>query len=99
MHSLHVTKTQIGFLSGCLLMSYGISKGIMSNLSDKADPKRFMALGLFLSAMVNINLTFLGVSYWIIALLVILLGIFQGMGVTPALSQFPIGFQSSLEAP
>lgn len=71
----------------------------MSNLSDKADPKRFMALGLFLSAMVNINLTFLGVSYWIIALLVILLGIFQGMGVTPALSQFPIGFQSSLEAP
>lgn len=81
---LHITKAQIGFLSSCLLISYGISKGFMSNLSDKADPKRFMSLGLFLCACISLLLAFLGVNYWLIVILIVLLGIFQGMGVGPA---------------
>lgn len=81
---LYLTKAQIGFLSSCLLISYGISKGFMSNFADKADPKRFMSLGLFLCACISLLLAFIGVNYWLIAFLVILLGIFQGMGVGPS---------------
>ncbi|PAB00283.1 MFS transporter [Enterococcus canintestini] len=83
-HSLNISKTEIGFLCSCLLISYGLSKGIMSSLSDKADPKRFMALGLFLCSVISILLFLFGHSYLIIAFLIILLGIFQGMGVGPA---------------
>ncbi|MCI3861392.1 MFS transporter [Lactococcus garvieae] len=83
-HVLNLNKSQIGFLCSCLLISYGLSKGIMSSLSDKADPKRFMSLGLLLCAVTNFCLFFLSHSYIAIAILIIFLGVFQGMGVGPA---------------
>jgi MFS family permease len=36
---LDLSATQIGLLSSCMLIAYGISKGIMSSLADKASPK------------------------------------------------------------
>lgn len=36
---LHLSATEIGMLSSCMLIAYGISKGIMSSLADKANPK------------------------------------------------------------
>lgn len=50
---LHLSATEVGLLSSCLLIAYGISKGFMSSLADKADPKRYMALGLLMCGLVN----------------------------------------------
>ncbi|EIW1518253.1 MFS transporter, partial [Klebsiella pneumoniae] len=62
---------------------YGISKGVMSSLADKASPKVFMACGLVLCAIVNVGLGF-STAFWVFAALVVLNGLFQGMGVGPS---------------
>ncbi len=76
---LDLSATQIGLLSSCMLIAYGISKGVMSSLADKASPKVFMACGLVLCAIVNIGLGF-STAFWVFAALVVLNGLFQGMG-------------------
>ncbi|MCG7319184.1 phosphoglycerate transporter PgtP [Brevibacillus laterosporus] len=80
---LHLSATEVGLLSSCLLIAYGISKGFMSSLADKADPKRYMALGLLMCGLVNIMMGFT-TAFWMFAALVVLNGIFQGMGVGPS---------------
>ncbi|EGI1167646.1 phosphoglycerate transporter PgtP, partial [Escherichia coli] len=80
---LDLSATQIGVLSSCMLIAYGISKGVMSSLADKASPKVFMACGLVLCAIVNVGLGF-STAFWIFAALVVLNGLFQGMGVGPS---------------
>ncbi len=77
------TKQDIGFISGAMLIVYGFSKGIMSALADKSNPKYFMIFGLLMSALVNLMMGF-GTSFWIFFFLCILNGIFQGMGAGPA---------------
>ena len=67
---LDLSATQIGLLSSCMLIAYGISKGIMSSLADKASPKVFMACGLILCAIVNVGLGF-STGFWIFAALVV----------------------------
>ncbi|MDF7663966.1 MFS transporter [Bifidobacterium sp. ESL0763] len=81
---LHLTKGEVGMLSSCLLIAYGLGKGFMSALADKANPKRFMVTGLVICAILNIGLAFFGVNVWATAFILILLGLFQGMGVGPA---------------
>ncbi|VUC79735.1 phosphoglycerate transporter [Salmonella sp. NCTC 11881] len=80
---LDLSATQIGLLSSCMLIAYGISKGVMSSLADKASPKVFMACGLVLCAIVNVGLGFSS-AFWIFAALVVFNGLFQGMGVGPS---------------
>lgn len=80
---LHFDTEAIGILTSLMLITYGISKGVMSNLSDKASPKRFMAVGLILCALVNVGLGF-SFEYWMFFVFVILNGLFQGMGVGPS---------------
>lgn len=82
-NQLEVSKAEIGLITGSMLIAYGVSKGLMSALSDKADPKRYMALGLILCALINIILGFCNSLYAYIAC-VIMLGVFQGMGVGPS---------------
>ncbi len=60
-----------------MLIAYGISKGVMSSLADKASPKVFMACGLVLCAIVNVGTGF-STAFWIFAALVVLNGLFQG---------------------
>ena len=83
MKALSLTKTDIGLLSSCMLITYGISKGVMSSLADKCNPKYYMVFGLLLSCLVNLFLGF-STAYWMFVVLVILNGIFQGMGAGPA---------------
>ncbi|QHM77426.1 Phosphoglycerate transporter protein [Mixta theicola] len=80
---LDLSATQIGLLSSCMLIAYGISKGVMSSLADKASPKVFMACGLVLCALVNVGLGF-SAAFWVFVALVVLNGLFQGMGVGPS---------------
>ena len=80
---LHLSATEVGMLSSYMLIAYGVSKGIMSSLADKADPKRYMALGLLMCAAVNLTMGF-STAFWMFAGLVVLNGMFQGMGVGPS---------------
>jgi MFS transporter, OPA family, phosphoglycerate transporter protein len=80
--SLGLSATEVGLLTSCMLIAYGISKGIMSSLADKCSPKVYMALGLLLCALVNVMLGF-STAFWMFAVLVALNGLFQGMGVGP----------------
>jgi OPA family phosphoglycerate-like MFS transporter len=66
-----------------MLIAYGISKGVMSSLADKASPKVFMACGLVMCAAVNVGLGFSS-AFWIFVALVVINGLFQGMGVGPS---------------
>lgn len=79
---LDLSATSVGLLSSYMLIAYGLSKGYMSSLADKANPKRFMALGLVLCALLNMVMGFSS-SFTAFAVLVVLLGTFQGMGVGP----------------
>ena len=79
----HFTKQDIGFLSGTMLVAYGLSKGVMSVIADKTNPKYFMLIGLAMSGVVNIMMGF-GTVFWIFFFLCILNGIFQGMGAGPS---------------
>lgn len=81
---LDLSKTQLGLLSSCLLITYGLSKGFMSVLADKANPKYFMAIGLTLCVILNVLMGFT-THYSLFIGLVILLGLFQGMGVGPSI--------------
>ncbi|PDY43821.1 phosphoglycerate transporter PgtP [Bacillus pseudomycoides] len=80
---LNLSATEVGLLSSCMLIAYGVSKGLMSSLADKANPKSYMALGLLLCAMVNIMMGF-STAFWMFAILVVFNGFFQGMGVGPS---------------
>ena len=80
---LALPKKDIGFISGTMLIVYGISKGVMSALADKSNPKHFMIFGVLMSAIVNLLMGF-SASFWIFLFLCILNGIFQGMGAGPA---------------
>lgn len=94
---LNLNIKEVGLIMNSMLISYGIGKGFMSALSDKANPKYFLSLGLILSAITNLLIVFAlklgqlsnmgGLPYMMTAfiLLVILNGVFQGMGVGPCL--------------
>lgn len=79
---LHYSKTELGLLWSGLYLSYGISKFLSGILSDKSNPRVFMATGLFLSALANI---FFGMSSSLVALAIfwILNGWVQAMGWPP----------------
>lgn len=81
---LSLTKTEIGLLMGCMMVTYGLSKGFMSMLSDKANPKYFMSLGLAICILINVLMSF-STNFTLFIGLVVLLGLFQGMGVGPSI--------------
>jgi len=81
------TKTELGLALSFLAISYGLSKFIMGNVSDRSNVRYFMPLGLFLSA---ITMIFMGVmpiatsSLLIMSILLFVNGWFQGMGWPPS---------------
>lgn len=79
---LGLTKTQVGFVASALGLSYGISKFVMGNISDRSNARYFLAIGLILSGVVNLllpNTT----SVIIMFILMLLNGWVQGMGWPP----------------
>lgn len=57
-----LTATQLGIVGACLYWSYAISKLINGFLADSSNIKRFMALGITVSAVMNLIMGLLGVS-------------------------------------
>ena len=79
------SKSQLGMVLASLPLAYGISKFVMGSVSDRSNPRYFLALGLILSAIISIvfgtNLV-LG-SFSLMLVLMFLNGWFQGMGWPP----------------
>lgn len=57
-----LTATQLGIIGACLYWTYAAGKLVNGFLGDRANIKRFMALGLVLSASANFIMGILGIS-------------------------------------
>lgn len=82
MEHLHLSKGDVGLIASALAAAYGLSKFVMGNVSDRSNPRYFMATGLILSAIVNLFFGFL-TSLWALTLFWFANGWFQGMGWGP----------------
>ena len=76
------TLEEVGLLGSALAVAYGLSKFLMGNVSDRSNPRVFLASGLILSAIINIIFanTFV---FPIMMVLIALNGWVQGMGWPP----------------
>ncbi|MGI9274355.1 MAG: phosphoglycerate transporter protein PgtP [Endozoicomonas sp.] len=77
------TKTELGLALSAVSFAYGFSKFLMGNLSDRSDARKFMTLGLFLSAGTMIFMGTAAIATTSVTSMFILLflnGWFQGMG-------------------
>ncbi len=82
-----MTATGIGIVANAVLFAYGLSKFFMAMLSDRANARYFMPLGLALSAVMNLLIAFvpvLSASVGVFAVMMFLNGWFQGMGWPPS---------------
>ncbi len=79
---LHYSNTKLGLLGSLLYITYGAGKFVNGVLGDHLNPRRFMALGLLLSA---ISCALFGASHSLLlfALFWALNGWFQSMGFPP----------------
>jgi OPA family glycerol-3-phosphate transporter-like MFS transporter len=81
------SRGELGIAFSGVSIAYGLSKFFMGNVSDRSNPKYFMPLGLFLSALIMLILGFAPfalASVPIIFILLFLNGWFQGMGWPPS---------------
>lgn len=82
MSELHLDKAQLGIMGTILALTYGVSKFFNGVVSDRSNPRYFMAIGLILTGMCNIFFGFSS-SLWVFALFWGLNGWFQGFGWPP----------------
>jgi len=77
-----ISKTQLGLVLSAMPLAYGISKFVMAILSDRSNPRYFMATGLIISALLNMILgtQFALNSVALMFCLMFLSGWCQGMG-------------------
>ena len=78
---LHMSTGQVGLIATALAMAYGISKFVMGSVSDRSNPRWFLATGIILSGVVNIFFGFL--PAWSMIWLWMINGWLQGMGWAP----------------
>ncbi len=80
--TLGFDKSQLGMLGSILSISYGISKFLSGIMSDRSNPRYFMAIGLIMTGLFNV---FFGFSSTLLLFAVFwgLNGWFQGWGWPP----------------
>lgn len=80
--ALAYNKSMIGDILAATAIAYGIGKFLMGYLSDHSNPRKFIAVGLLMTAAVNF---FFGAAtnYWVHLGLWTLNGLIQGMGYGP----------------
>ncbi|MEK7858242.1 MAG: MFS transporter [Elusimicrobiota bacterium] len=79
---LHLTTGDVGLIATALSVAYGVSKFAMGSVSDRSNPRTFMATGLIVSGLINILFGTL-TSLWAMVFWWFLNGWFQGMGWSP----------------
>ena len=97
MDAYNFTKSEIGLLMSTMLVVYGLAKFVMGSLADKSNVKVFMAVGLVLSALLNLAMGF-SVGFWAFTAFVALNGIFQAMGVAPSFITLANWFPGKMRA-
>ncbi|TGN17367.1 MFS transporter [Leptospira idonii] len=80
--ALSYSRQDIADILTVTAISYGIGKFLMGALSDRSNPKKFMAVGLALTAILNFAFGFAN-HYWVHLILWGLNGLVQGMGWPP----------------
>jgi OPA family sugar phosphate sensor protein UhpC-like MFS transporter len=75
-------KSELGFIATILSLAYGLSKFVSGVLGDRSNPRYFMAIGLFLTGVINICFGFSSSLFWF-AIFWGLNGWFQGFGWPP----------------
>ena len=79
---LGYTKTQLGRLGSLLYISYGCAKALFGIVSDRVNPRTFMAFGLMASAALNVGFS-LSNTLFAFSLFWLLNGLVQAMGAPP----------------
>lgn len=76
-----LTPDQLGLVGAGLGVAYGFSKFFMGNLSDRSNAKVFLALGLFITGLINLLLPSI-LSFGVLVLFIVMFinGWAQGMG-------------------
>lgn len=77
------SKGDVGLIATGLAVAYGLSKFVMGNVSDRSNPRWFMATGLILSGLINLLFPTLVGSLWAMLALWFVNGWAQGMGWAP----------------
>lgn len=77
------SKGEVGMIATALSISYGLSKFIMGNVSDRSNPRYFMATGLILSGLLNFIFPSFVLSLLAMFILWFANGWAQGMGWAP----------------
>jgi len=80
--SLGYTDSMIGDILAVTALSYGLGKFLMGAVSDRSDARKFMALGLLMTAICNFAFGATN-NYTMHLILWTLNGFFQGMGWPP----------------
>ncbi len=80
--ALAYTKSEIGDMLAATAIAYGLGKFLMGSLSDRSNPRTFMATGLLLTALSNFAFGWVS-GYWVHLTLWTLNGFVQGMGWAP----------------
>ncbi|HEX4415578.1 MAG TPA: MFS transporter [Lacipirellulaceae bacterium] len=80
--SLHYSREMIGTIAAVTSLTYGLSKFLMGAVSDRSDPRKFMSVGLAMTALCNFAFgasSSYNTHLWLWGLN----GFFQGMGWPP----------------
>ncbi|MCU5371805.1 MULTISPECIES: glycerol-3-phosphate transporter [Bacillus cereus group] len=80
------SKGELGVILSAVSIAYGLSKFLMGIVSDRCNPRYFLAAGLFLSGIINIvfgSFAFITTSIILMFVLQFLNGWVQGMGWPP----------------
>lgn len=91
MHEYSFSISQIGLILSTFGIGYGISKLFMGALSDKANTKYFLIIGLYLSALFNAGLAFTH-NFYIIIGLMLLMSSAQSMGAPACQREISLWF-------
>ncbi|MFC4892136.1 MFS transporter [Pseudofrancisella aestuarii] len=76
-----LTPDQLGLIGAALGVAYGLSKFFMGNVSDRSNAKYFLALGLFITGLLNLLIpSFLSAGVLVMFVIMLLNGWAQGMG-------------------
>lgn len=86
MEDLQLNYKDLGILSSILYITYGISKFTSGTLSDKCNPRYFMAFGLMITGFLNIFFGLADSIFWF-SIFWGLNGWFQGWGWGPVTKQ------------
>jgi len=81
-NEMHMSKGDVGTIAAAMTIAYGLSKFVMGNVSDRSNPRTFMATGLILSGVINLFFGFLP-SVGAMTVFWFANGWVQGMGWAP----------------